>query len=515
MGINMYRSTDRDAPVLAGQLGSLIGVLTEVLDRGYPRSTVTITRSGTVATVSHTGHKFIDQQIVSISGAGQADYNGNFTITYIDANSYSYTVANSPATPATGTILAGGEKTVGTCTISRSAATVTVALTGHGFTAGQRAHVYGATQPEYNGKWIIASVPDADSFTYTLPSGVTPATPATGTITVRYGVHGCGWIESYSTTNKKAWQQGISGSLSRMYLRVVENNASYHNTGAHLGLVDSMTGIDTLTNPSSSWASRDTHMGTFKSATSDSTARKWVIAGDSRYFILLTQPNTSDSAATVLGWCLNYFGDIIDYKPNGIYPQASAVFTHGAGSGYSLANCASTLLDYGLYASYSSHSTEIELPRSADGYTDANGGPIRMMRSYTDAAAVARANHMIPLAQLFMESSISDLALGCIRGTTGATTYLVDTYPDPVSGGFNMVRPFLIHFATGIASGNAVIRGEVPGVWSPMHRRIAGWSNNDTFVGSGPLAGRTFEVFFLHGTYLPWMCLETSDTWRQ
>jgi hypothetical protein len=39
-----------------------------------------------------------------ISGAGQADYNGDFAITVTGANTFTYTVANSPATPATGTI---------------------------------------------------------------------------------------------------------------------------------------------------------------------------------------------------------------------------------------------------------------------------------------------------------------------------------------------------------------------------------------------------------------------------
>ena len=65
---------------------------------------VTITRSGSTATVSHTGHGMATNDKVVIAGADQLEYNVIFTITFIDKNSYSYTVSGTPATPATGTI---------------------------------------------------------------------------------------------------------------------------------------------------------------------------------------------------------------------------------------------------------------------------------------------------------------------------------------------------------------------------------------------------------------------------
>lgn len=67
-------------------------------------TTVTITRSGTTATVAHTGHGYLTGQKVNILGANEGQYNGVKSITFINANSYSYTVTGSPATPATGTI---------------------------------------------------------------------------------------------------------------------------------------------------------------------------------------------------------------------------------------------------------------------------------------------------------------------------------------------------------------------------------------------------------------------------
>ena len=70
-------------------------------------SVSSITRSGTTATVTTaTAHGFSTGQKVVISGATQTDYNGAFTVTVSSTTQFTYTVANSPATPATGTILA-------------------------------------------------------------------------------------------------------------------------------------------------------------------------------------------------------------------------------------------------------------------------------------------------------------------------------------------------------------------------------------------------------------------------
>ena len=69
---------------------------------------VTITRSGSTATVTHTAHGIPDGKKVAIRGANQDEYNGVFAITVTGANSYTYTVSGTPATPATGTITATG-----------------------------------------------------------------------------------------------------------------------------------------------------------------------------------------------------------------------------------------------------------------------------------------------------------------------------------------------------------------------------------------------------------------------
>lgn len=106
VNVNFYRSTDTGAPIIDGQVGSLITLLDAVLINGYNSKTITITRSGATATATCTTHGFNDLQTILISGAVQTDYNGTFRITNVTANTFDFTVANSPTTPATGTITA-------------------------------------------------------------------------------------------------------------------------------------------------------------------------------------------------------------------------------------------------------------------------------------------------------------------------------------------------------------------------------------------------------------------------
>lgn len=72
---------------------------------GFPYDdTVTIVNSGTTATVTHNGHGMATNDKVQITGASLWQNNGVFAITYINANSYSYTLPEAPGSSPTGTI---------------------------------------------------------------------------------------------------------------------------------------------------------------------------------------------------------------------------------------------------------------------------------------------------------------------------------------------------------------------------------------------------------------------------
>lgn len=103
----VFSSTHSGAPVLAGNdSGAFAALLDAVLVNGYNSKTITLTRSGSTATASCISHGFATGQVLAISGADQADYNGEFRIAVTDANTFTYTVSGTPASPATGTITA-------------------------------------------------------------------------------------------------------------------------------------------------------------------------------------------------------------------------------------------------------------------------------------------------------------------------------------------------------------------------------------------------------------------------
>lgn len=65
-----------------------------------------ITRSGTTATATTAvAHGLTSGDTVRVSGATQTEYNGDAVATVTGATTFTYTVAGSPATPATGTIV--------------------------------------------------------------------------------------------------------------------------------------------------------------------------------------------------------------------------------------------------------------------------------------------------------------------------------------------------------------------------------------------------------------------------
>lgn len=103
----LFKSTDTGAPTLPGQSGKIIDLLDAVLLNGYNSQTVTtVTRSGAVATVVKTAHGYRDGAVLLHAGADQTEYNVKAKITRIDADTYTYPVSGTPASPATGTITA-------------------------------------------------------------------------------------------------------------------------------------------------------------------------------------------------------------------------------------------------------------------------------------------------------------------------------------------------------------------------------------------------------------------------
>jgi len=70
----------------------------------FYNASVTATSSGTTATVAHTSHGLSTGDWVNIQGANEEAYNGAYEVTVTGANAYTFTMAESATSPATGTL---------------------------------------------------------------------------------------------------------------------------------------------------------------------------------------------------------------------------------------------------------------------------------------------------------------------------------------------------------------------------------------------------------------------------
>jgi hypothetical protein len=102
--------TRKGSKRLTDTIGTTGAPLTLDFTLGTDRTVTSITRAEPLfpnrATVTATAHGFTTGDQVNIRGAAETDYNGDFIVTVTDANTFTYTVSGSPATPATGTIIA-------------------------------------------------------------------------------------------------------------------------------------------------------------------------------------------------------------------------------------------------------------------------------------------------------------------------------------------------------------------------------------------------------------------------
>lgn len=503
MTVRIMRSTDRGAPALAGQQGSMNALLMAALVAGFPTATpVGITRSGSEATCNMPGHGFVSTQTVSISGANEAEYNGNQIITVTDADNFTFPISGTPATPATGTILVAGEKTAGTITsLTRSGSIVTAVQAAHGFVTDNRVRVSGANEVQYNG-WQKVTVLDADTYTFELPASATPNSPATGTIIARYGSCGLGWSRQFAVTNKSVFKQGARAGVTQAVLCADETDASNHTYGVGFHMAESATNAATYVNPA--YVSLyPTSTGTLKSSTASATAKPWIVLGDHRTVIILTKPGTS-TLPNIDGWLMSYFGDIISYLPNDAYPQLCA--PTGRNSSYTLSSTSWA----GNISTYAYNSWRYYNYANVYGASD-SGYPLRMTRNHLGQVGKLQPS----LCSGFAYHGNASVTLAQYAVGDRHASYSVDPYPDPVHGGVNMEKLFIKHGTAVDNTGNPVTRGELRGLMMAGHRRtqVAAWLNNDVIYGSGDTAGRVFEVIDLGNSSNSWVLLEISDTW--
>jgi len=161
---------------------------------GTSSAVTSLTRSGaTVSVTTATDMSLNSTDTVSISGASVGGYNNTWTVSKGDATHFTFPIAETPVTPATGVAITvsagvGVSQSVPAGAVTYGNGVVTVNLPGHGFINGQAVTIAGANVSagmssatnkcagwtatstcEYNGTFNIAYI-DANNFSYTPPT---------------------------------------------------------------------------------------------------------------------------------------------------------------------------------------------------------------------------------------------------------------------------------------------------------------------------------------------------------
>jgi hypothetical protein len=207
-------------------------------------------------------------------------------------------------------------------------------------------------------------------------------------------------------------------------------------------------------------------MITRKSATSDSTPRRWLLVGTERSFIFVAYHAYGTDFGAAEAW---FFGDLIPLSPIDVW--AVALFGGSAQQSYPMAGIARIPDDaYTVRA----------IPYTFQGAP----GPITFSRAWT-----------------WQGMNVADITVG--HGSI--------PYPNGPDGRGYIDRAVIIE--------SSHYRAILPGFWVPLHNwkqdsTITDWM---TFAGAGNLAGRSFIVAKWGngstGTGTVAFCIETSDTW--
>lgn len=152
-----------------------------------------LTSSLLVATANVTGHGYTTGTVVTISGAVPSGYNGSFVITNTGVNTFTYAIATTLTSPATGTIISSvplpytvsnpNAITVSLTSLTSSSLIATgTTATPHGLLPGRYVTIAGATPAGYNGSFLVISTTET-TFTYAIAT--TLSSPASGSITAK------------------------------------------------------------------------------------------------------------------------------------------------------------------------------------------------------------------------------------------------------------------------------------------------------------------------------------------
>lgn len=189
-----------------------------------------LTRSGSTVTVTtSSAHGFGtvgSTASVVVSGASPADYNGTVSATVTGTNTFTYTITESPPTPAAGSYTASiPAVSYNVTSITRGAAnssgvftaTVTTSL-AHTYTTGDSITISGAAFSSYNGTFTLSSAVSGTT-TFQFLAAETPTASPTGSAASAYVGASC-----ITTGSGKTCAAGLTISRNGTTVTVTDNS---------------------------------------------------------------------------------------------------------------------------------------------------------------------------------------------------------------------------------------------------------------------------------------------------
>lgn len=201
-----------------------------------------------------------------------------------------------------------GSKTATSVTVAGGIATVTFSGGVSAAAAQSVILVAGATGSwtDLNGEQKVLS---ANTTTVTFATALADGT-ATGTITFKMAP--LGWTKVYSGTNKAVYKPSDVAASSAL-LRVDDSGT----TVARVRMYETMSDIDTGTNPAPTDAKVSGGLYWWKSDAASAATRRYTIFGDSRNVYLGMAPYSTSAVAPI--HTVHAFGDLDSYKSGDAY----------------------------------------------------------------------------------------------------------------------------------------------------------------------------------------------------
>lgn len=259
-------------------------------------------------------------------------------------------------------VLVNGYNQVNVTSITRSSSLVTVVTAvAHGFNTYDIVQLAGATPTAYNDEFRITVI---NNTTFTFAIAGEPATPATGTITVKRAP--AGFSKTFNGTNKAVYRSNDLSS-DRRYFRILDDGTTSGGSSEF-----SCTGWETMASVDAGtgrWPQvNDDANGHYcrKSSSNDAVAHPWIIVSDGKtvYIFIEYGGNYLNPYGTSTPHVMA-FGDSVKLRPTDAYSS----FIAGSTTSNATSNVPNGLFSASTTFSTPGYASAISLNRDMNGVT--------------------------------------------------------------------------------------------------------------------------------------------------